>query len=198
MKEKKSFFGGLRRGNKAKGASDAVTTDTKSTEDISTIEDTTRLPDAEGSRPEADNFRKESDEIRVSEHTRPNETLGNLLSDIRGIGSETTENTENHPPGLPPDENGTVPDADSGEEEITLNDIIAGIRKNKSDRTFTPDETKPEHDPQVSGSLSREDTGADTDTEYYVCSICGYVSDGTLPKECPICGAPVKKFRKVI
>jgi rubrerythrin len=39
---------------------------------------------------------------------------------------------------------------------------------------------------------------ADVDTEYYVCSVCGYVSDGTLPEECPICDAPAEKFRKVV
>jgi rubrerythrin len=37
----------------------------------------------------------------------------------------------------------------------------------------------------------------DVDTEYYVCSVCGYVSDGAQPDQCPICGAPAKKFRKV-
>lgn len=37
----------------------------------------------------------------------------------------------------------------------------------------------------------------ETDTDYYVCGICGYVSDGELPDECPICGAPREKFRRV-
>jgi rubrerythrin len=37
----------------------------------------------------------------------------------------------------------------------------------------------------------------DVDTDYYVCSVCGYVSDGILPDECPICGAPRKQFRKI-
>jgi len=37
----------------------------------------------------------------------------------------------------------------------------------------------------------------DSDTEYYVCGICGYVSDGELPDECPICGAPKDKFRHI-
>jgi len=32
------------------------------------------------------------------------------------------------------------------------------------------------------------------DTTYYVCTLCGYVSDGTLPDECPICGAPKEQF----
>jgi rubrerythrin len=36
------------------------------------------------------------------------------------------------------------------------------------------------------------------EAEYYVCQVCGYVSDGALPDVCPICGAPKEKFRKVI
>ena len=32
------------------------------------------------------------------------------------------------------------------------------------------------------------------DTTYYVCSVCGYVSDGVLPDNCPICGEPKEKF----
>jgi len=39
---------------------------------------------------------------------------------------------------------------------------------------------------------------AGEETEYYVCQVCGYVSDGVLPDECPICGAPKDKFRKVV
>ena len=31
-------------------------------------------------------------------------------------------------------------------------------------------------------------------TTYYVCSVCGYVSDGILPEECPVCGAKKEKF----
>lgn len=37
----------------------------------------------------------------------------------------------------------------------------------------------------------------ESDTDYYVCGVCGYVSDGELPDECPICGAPKEKFRRV-
>jgi rubrerythrin len=39
---------------------------------------------------------------------------------------------------------------------------------------------------------------AGEETEYYVCQVCGYVSDGALPDACPICGAPKEKFRKVV
>ncbi len=35
------------------------------------------------------------------------------------------------------------------------------------------------------------------ETTYYVCLVCGYVSDGTLPDECPVCAAKKEQFRQV-
>jgi rubrerythrin len=32
------------------------------------------------------------------------------------------------------------------------------------------------------------------ETSYYVCGVCGYVSDGVLPDECPVCGAKKEAF----
>src|SRR4030043_554412 len=32
------------------------------------------------------------------------------------------------------------------------------------------------------------------ETTYYVCKVCGYVADGILPDECPICGAKKEQF----
>jgi len=32
------------------------------------------------------------------------------------------------------------------------------------------------------------------ETTYYVCQVCGYVSDGILPEVCPVCGAPEDQF----
>ncbi len=32
------------------------------------------------------------------------------------------------------------------------------------------------------------------ETTYYVCQICGYVSDGILPEHCPICSASKEEF----
>jgi rubrerythrin len=32
------------------------------------------------------------------------------------------------------------------------------------------------------------------ETTYYVCKVCGYVSDGVLPEVCPICSAPKDQF----
>jgi rubrerythrin len=34
----------------------------------------------------------------------------------------------------------------------------------------------------------------DRETSYYVCKACGYVADGVLPEECPICGAKKEQF----
>jgi len=35
------------------------------------------------------------------------------------------------------------------------------------------------------------------ETTYYVCMVCGYVSDGTLPDECPVCSAKKEQFHTV-
>jgi rubrerythrin len=34
----------------------------------------------------------------------------------------------------------------------------------------------------------------DRNTTYYVCDVCGYVSDGILLEECPVCGAKKERF----
>jgi rubrerythrin len=34
-------------------------------------------------------------------------------------------------------------------------------------------------------------------TAYYVCQVCGYVSEDEAPEKCPICGAVSKKFKRV-
>jgi rubrerythrin len=34
--------------------------------------------------------------------------------------------------------------------------------------------------------------------EYYICTVCGHVSESKPPEACPICGAPSSKFEKVL
>jgi len=34
----------------------------------------------------------------------------------------------------------------------------------------------------------------DRETTYYVCQVCGYVSDGVWPEVCPVCEAPKDRF----
>jgi rubrerythrin len=36
------------------------------------------------------------------------------------------------------------------------------------------------------------------ETKYYVCKICGYVSDGALPEKCPVCAAPKDQFEDFV
>lgn len=38
---------------------------------------------------------------------------------------------------------------------------------------------------------------AEKDAEYHVCQVCGYIADGSVPDECPVCGAKSKMFLKV-
>lgn len=35
------------------------------------------------------------------------------------------------------------------------------------------------------------------ESDYFVCQVCGYVSDGKVPEVCPVCGAGPEKFERV-
>ncbi len=37
----------------------------------------------------------------------------------------------------------------------------------------------------------------DEDSDYYVCGVCGYTSDGVLPDVCPVCGANSDAFARI-
>jgi len=38
---------------------------------------------------------------------------------------------------------------------------------------------------------------SEQETEYHVCQVCGYVFDGDLPAECPVCRAKKVNFKKI-
>jgi len=38
---------------------------------------------------------------------------------------------------------------------------------------------------------------SDRKTEYFVCQVCGYISEDEAPDKCPICGAIKEKFKQV-
>jgi rubrerythrin len=42
-----------------------------------------------------------------------------------------------------------------------------------------------------------DDLIAQRSTDYYVCTVCGYLAEREPPEECPICGAPKLKFEKI-
>jgi len=35
---------------------------------------------------------------------------------------------------------------------------------------------------------------AEDNPKYYICDVCGYVVDGTIPDKCPVCGSDAKVF----
>ncbi len=35
------------------------------------------------------------------------------------------------------------------------------------------------------------------DTDYYICSVCGYTCENDPPEKCPVCGAKAQAFKKV-
>ncbi|MBN2498120.1 MAG: rubrerythrin family protein [Deltaproteobacteria bacterium] len=37
----------------------------------------------------------------------------------------------------------------------------------------------------------------ETDTSYFVCTVCGYVATGQPPETCPVCNAPAERFEAV-
>jgi rubrerythrin len=39
--------------------------------------------------------------------------------------------------------------------------------------------------------------GRNMDTDYYVCSVCGYTVENEAPEECPVCGSKKQAFNKV-
>ncbi|UCH20689.1 MAG: rubrerythrin family protein [Deltaproteobacteria bacterium] len=41
------------------------------------------------------------------------------------------------------------------------------------------------------------DMVAERETEYYVCQVCGYISEDEAPDSCPICGAVREKFKQM-
>ncbi len=52
---------------------------------------------------------------------------------------------------------------------------------------------------EVHGKLYKEAMShvmRERETTYYVCTMCGYVSDEILPDECPVCGAIKEQFTK--
>jgi len=42
-----------------------------------------------------------------------------------------------------------------------------------------------------------DNIGRNADTDYYVCSVCGYTAEGHAPDECPVCGSKKQAFMKV-
>lgn len=42
-----------------------------------------------------------------------------------------------------------------------------------------------------------EELGKNTETDYYVCQVCGYTIEGEPGEKCPVCGASKASFKKI-
>jgi rubrerythrin len=40
------------------------------------------------------------------------------------------------------------------------------------------------------------ESGADEETTYYICGVCGYIAEDDVPGKCPVCGAVGRKFSR--
>jgi rubrerythrin len=56
-------------------------------------------------------------------------------------------------------------------------------------------EVKTSHSALTEKSL--EDRLSASDPDYYICQICGYISESRAPERCPVCGAIPGKFKLV-
>ncbi len=58
-------------------------------------------------------------------------------------------------------------------------------------------ETEKKHAELFKRAKEAVEEGKDADFgDIYVCEVCGYTIEGEAPDKCPICGAPIEKFKK--
>ena len=59
-------------------------------------------------------------------------------------------------------------------------------------------ETEKLHERLYATALESLDAGTDLPaTDFYICEVCGYTTEGDAPEKCPICGALKNKFFRV-
>ncbi|MDA8441763.1 MAG: rubrerythrin family protein [Peptococcaceae bacterium] len=132
--------------------------------------------DAEGNHGAAKLFRAaaEAETIHALSHFKVlqgvKSTAENLQAAIEG---ETYEYTEMYP--------GFIAEAVAADDKLAK-------------RTFDmANEAEKSH-----AALYRKALAAlEQDNEYYVCSVCGYIHEGSAPDKCPVCGAPADKFKNI-
>ncbi len=158
MKEKKSFFWGLRRGNKSKETSDAVTPEEKTKQDFPAGQKKDLIPADEENSSETETIPTKSYEKIISDYTRPNETFGDLLADIRKMDTKTEKEDVKSESGISQTSNSIAGSNGSGDKKPTLRDIIAGIYKNKPEHDSAQNELKPEDMSVPAGSIPDKHT----------------------------------------
>jgi len=71
-----------------------------------------------------------------------------------------------------------------------------GEKEKRAELSFTrANEVEKIHQKIYTEALAQVEAGKDIEgKDYYVCSVCGYLAEGSAPDYCPVCNAPRKKF----
>ena len=120
----------------------------------------------------------EAERIHAEGHLRALEGIGSTAKNLQGaIGGETYEYTEMYPPML---EQAT---SDGHRAKIMFGFAV------KAEEV---------HARLYNLALEAAQRGEDlTETEFYLCPVCGHIEFGRPPESCPICGARGEKFVQV-
>ena len=158
MKKKKSLFGELRREMKSKETSSAVSPEEKPEHSFPAEQDKNLIPADEENSSETETTSAKSDDRVISDNTRPNETLGNLLADIRKMDTKTEKDEVKSESDIWQTSNSKSGSNQSGEKRSTLRDIIAGIYKNEPEHDSAQNELKPKDESVPAGLIPDKHT----------------------------------------
>jgi rubrerythrin len=120
----------------------------------------------------------EAERIHAEGHLQALEEIGSTPDNLRAaIGGETYEYTEMYPP--------------------MLEQAVA--EKHKASRMFGyAVKAEDVHARLYTLALEAAERGEDlTETDFYLCPVCGHIELGSPPERCPICGAPAARFLQV-
>jgi len=120
----------------------------------------------------------EAERIHAAGHLKAQEGVGSTADNLQAaIDGETYEYTEMYPPMLEQAE------ADSHRARIMFGFAV------KAEEVHAQLYTK---------ALEAVQRGEDlTETEFYLCPVCGYIEFGSPPDSCPVCGSKGERFVQI-
>jgi|GEM_PF-491154 len=159
MEEKKSFFGGLRRGQKEKETNNAVSSNEEMGQIIPAEDEAIDIADETEIVSDAENTTTKPDQITdindILDFARPNETLGDLLADVRKMSEIKDDSNKPSEQSLAQESAPLSSQSETVAKEVSLGDIIAEIRS-KSEEKQGLNELKP-RDENASFTLVAEE-----------------------------------------
>jgi len=79
-----------------------------------------------------------------------------------------------------------------------FNDVAKLQKETEAERsTHAAWEAEKIHSVMYQKAKQAVDAGKDADVkDIFICQVCGYTTEGSVPDKCPICGVPREKFKK--